>query len=180
MSKFRQLYYVSGADDPSIRMPGENYNLKLTTDGIKFYHSRIVGNSDLKSKKQFISWDNVIGVGAFHTTRHATSLGSLLGATTKTRDSKLIIRYKSSSGHAYDLIMGPMLTYSKTIDKARDAIHKKLVKLGRNEESININLESGGQKSGYLNELEKLAELRKKGVLTQQEYDAKKKQLLGL
>ena len=34
--------------------------------------------------------------------------------------------------------------------------------------------------TGYLDELEKLGELRDKGIITEEEFSAKKKQLLGL
>jgi hypothetical protein len=36
-----------------------------------------------------------------------------------------------------------------------------------------------GNESDYLDELEKLAELHEKGILTDEEFQAKKKQLLG-
>ncbi len=38
----------------------------------------------------------------------------------------------------------------------------------------------GEEEPAYLGELEKLGELRDKGILTQEEFEAKKKQLLGL
>jgi hypothetical protein len=39
---------------------------------------------------------------------------------------------------------------------------------------------SGGGEASYLEELEKLGELRDKGIITEEEFEAKKKQLLGL
>jgi hypothetical protein len=40
--------------------------------------------------------------------------------------------------------------------------------------------EVGASETSYLAELEKLGELRDKGILTEEEFEAKKKQLLGL
>jgi histidinol phosphatase-like PHP family hydrolase len=50
------------------------------------------------------------------------------------------------------------------------------------EESAGQPLEAAGAEpeEDYLAELEKLAELRDKGILTDEEFEAKKKQLLGL
>lgn len=39
---------------------------------------------------------------------------------------------------------------------------------------------SGGGEASYLEELEKLGELRDKGIITDEEFEAKKKELLGL
>jgi hypothetical protein len=39
---------------------------------------------------------------------------------------------------------------------------------------------TGGNQPDYLSELEKLSELRNQGILTEDEFNAKKKQLLGL
>jgi len=39
---------------------------------------------------------------------------------------------------------------------------------------------SGGGEDSYLEELEKLGELRDKGIITDEEFEAKKKELLGL
>ena len=39
---------------------------------------------------------------------------------------------------------------------------------------------SQGNEPAYLGELEKLGELREKGIITDEEFEAKKKQLLGL
>jgi thermostable 8-oxoguanine DNA glycosylase len=57
------------------------------------------------------------------------------------------------------------------------------------DKMTNEELEEAAEKAGvelpeeepsYLEELEKLAELRDKGVITEEEFDAKKKQLMGL
>ena len=39
---------------------------------------------------------------------------------------------------------------------------------------------TGANQPDYIAELERLAELREKGIVTEEEFDAKKKQLLGL
>lgn len=126
MSKFKRLFYISGAQDPSITKPGENFHLKLEKDGIKLYASKIWGNSDFKVKKDFIKWENVIGVEAVHSVRESTTLASLLGGSNKSVESKLAIRYKQNSGKETDLILAPMLTGTKVIDKAKNAIEKRL------------------------------------------------------
>jgi len=41
-------------------------------------------------------------------------------------------------------------------------------------------ISTGGNQSDYLSELEKLSELRNLGIITEDEFNAKKKQLLGL
>jgi len=41
-------------------------------------------------------------------------------------------------------------------------------------------VEKADAKDDYLDELERLSELREKGVITDEEFEAKKKQLLGL
>jgi hypothetical protein len=38
----------------------------------------------------------------------------------------------------------------------------------------------GGEEPSYLDELERLGSLRDQGIITDQEFEAKKKQLLGL
>lgn len=55
-------------------------------------------------------------------------------------------------------------------EKIREAIEKKRGSL----------MEEGGTKTSNLDELEKLAALRDKGIVTEEEFEAKKKQLLGL
>lgn len=61
----------------------------------------------------------------------------------------------------------------------------KLVKLAdaqKAEELINdmIRKKSTAGRSGGVDELEKLADLKKKGIITDAEFEAKKKQILGL
>lgn len=41
-------------------------------------------------------------------------------------------------------------------------------------------LETGGAKPSNLEELEKLAELKSKGIITEEEFNKKKKQILGI
>ena len=40
--------------------------------------------------------------------------------------------------------------------------------------------EAGAQDTDYLDELERLASLRDQGIISEEEFEAKKKQLLGL
>ena len=54
-------------------------------------------------------------------------------------------------------------------ERIKEAIEKKMV-----------SLREGGAKPSNLDELEKLAALRDKGIITEEEFQAKKKQLLGL
>ena len=48
------------------------------------------------------------------------------------------------------------------------------------ESSETVSAAAGGAESSYLEELEKLGELRDKGIITDEEFEAKKKELLGL
>ncbi len=48
------------------------------------------------------------------------------------------------------------------------------------DSSETVSAAAGGAESSYLEELEKLGELRDKGLITDEEFEAKKKELLGL
>ena len=50
---------------------------------------------------------------------------------------------------------------------------------GGSEPEGDVPAQEVGNESDYLDELEKLAELHEKGILTDEEFQAKKKQLLG-
>jgi hypothetical protein len=56
-----------------------------------------------------------------------------------------------------------------SFEKIKEAIEKKIV-----------SIEKGETKSSNLDELKKLAKLRDKGIITEEEFNAKKKQLLGI
>lgn len=56
-----------------------------------------------------------------------------------------------------------------SFEKIKEAIEKKIA-----------SMEKGETKSSNLDELEKLAELKDKGIITEEEFTAKKKKLLGI
>jgi hypothetical protein len=56
-----------------------------------------------------------------------------------------------------------------SFEKIKEAIEKKIA-----------SMEKGETKSSNLDELKKLAELKDKGIITEEEFTAKKKQLLGI
>ena len=59
--------------------------------------------------------------------------------------------------------------HKEEFQELKEAIEQKLEELHKPESS-----------SSHLNDLEKLAELRDKGIITEEEFNAKKKQILGL
>jgi hypothetical protein len=80
----------------------------------------------------------------------------------------------------------PALSRIRDIERDKNAIcftRRETVDFERIKEAIEkkiVSLREGGAKLSNLGELEKLAALRDKGIITEEEFQAKKKQLLGL
>ena len=63
------------------------------------------------------------------------------------------------------------------LEMAKIQVQREQVQAISNLANVNHNENSQGD---YLSQLEKLSELQKKGVITQEEFDKKRKELLGL
>jgi hypothetical protein len=63
------------------------------------------------------------------------------------------------------------------VKEAFDIINQRINAMS--QPNITVNVPSAGQPASMADELTKLADLTEKGILTQEEFDAKKKQLLG-
>ena len=51
---------------------------------------------------------------------------------------------------------------------------------GRGERAETTGAPAAASEAGYVNELERLAQLRDQGILSEEEFEAKKKQILGI
>ncbi len=117
--------------------------------------------------------------------------GMLKGEKTFPYNSIVSVQFKKASvlgeGYIQLTLMGSSGARESTINE--NSINFRWTR-NRNElfaeakEIIEQNIlktKSGGQqKNSELNDLEKLAELKQKGVITEEEFNAKKKQILGL
>lgn len=77
-------------------------------------------------------------------------------------------------------ILSPSKKISYVFLKNAPEVSKTISELITPKSKENINIKNDSDNSGNVDELKKLKELLDMGVITQEEFDAKKKQLLGL
>lgn len=189
LNRFDDLFYISGSQSTAIKQPGNMFHLKLTLKGLLLFQS--VGiHAAFTKRKDFIAWEKVIGVETVHNVGNSSfsaggaiageimlgTLGAIAGGLSggKKVDSLVIIRYKSDAGDVKDLVIS-----ARNAEKIKDKVIKQLQKRKIKLQPVEIDQDKS-LKNNYADEIEKLAILKEKGVLTQQEFEAKKKQLLGI
>ena len=93
------------------------------------------------------------------------------------------IKYVENYQEVYDKLTETLLSVKNEkdlmvdLEMAKIQVQKEQVQAISNLANVNHNENS---QSDYLSQLEKLSELQKKGVITQEEFDKKRKELLGL
>ncbi|OGH04561.1 MAG: hypothetical protein A2W22_04825 [Candidatus Levybacteria bacterium RBG_16_35_11] len=174
--------YITGI--PEIKKPTENYNLILEEKGLKLKR--------FLSREAFIEWEKISKISA-ETQGQITKglsagkaaagllllgpIGALLGAAAGTKhDNRAMyvsISYEDSDGEESALILESKKAYeiASTLIEKRKNYYKN--------NNLPLVKENHTEGANY-NDLEKLAELKDKGIITKEEFEQKKKQILGL
>lgn len=176
--------YITGI--PVIKKPTDNYNLEIESGGLKL--NRIF-NPEIH-----IKWESISKISS-ETEGQVTKglsagkaavglvllgpLGALIGAGMGTKHDNrvtfLSIIYKDDDGEENTLVLQTKKAYeiANTLILERKTYYKtNNIPLAADNQAINS--------VNNLDELEKLSELKDKGIITQEEFDQKKKQILGL
>lgn len=187
--------YVTGIG--SIKKPSKGHTLIIEKDGIKLGYplsgSALLSwdNVSKLSKPVFFKWEDISKIDSESQGEISKSLsmgkaaaglvllgplGALLGAGMKsTHDNRVMfvnIRYKDEYGETCQCIL-----QTKQAPEIANALNTERKKYYAEN---NIPFKANAEKSTDLNDLEKLAELKDKDVITAEEFEAKKKQLLGI
>jgi hypothetical protein len=149
--------------------------LKSVDKRVTLYNDRVEFNNLLGSKQETLPYGQIRAValdkhsGLAKSTAAVFTGGMSLVATNK---KTLVI----TTGAATLRLKFRAEPTSK-VKEAFDIINQRINAMS--QPNITVNVPSAGQPSSMADELTKLADLKEKGILTQEEFDAKKQQLLG-
>lgn len=185
-----QVDYVTGIG--SIKKPSKGYLLTIEKEGVKLSYplsgSALLSwdNVSKLSKPVFFKWEDILKIDSESQGEISKSLsmgkaaagllllgpiGALLGAGMRsTHDNRVMfvnIHYKDEYGETCPCILQTKqaLEITNTLNTERKKYYVE----------NNIPLKMDAEKTAGLNDLEKLAELKDKGVITAEEFEAKKK-----
>jgi hypothetical protein len=124
MAKIRGIVYLGGSQNPKLNQPGNYFNLDLSKKGLKLFYSP-TGFTSLSRRREFISWENIVGVETAHKVSEDTTFDRLLGR--KNIDSAVNIRYKRLDGKIATLELQSRFAekIKKKIDKRLSKIHSR-------------------------------------------------------
>ncbi|MFZ2663756.1 MAG: SHOCT domain-containing protein [Patescibacteria group bacterium] len=173
--------YITGI--ASINRPADNYILSVETEGIKL--------SRFTSPTALIKWVDIQKITSESQGEITKSLsigkaavglvllgplGALIGAGMRsTHDNRVMfvhVAYKDEDGEVCDCILQTKQAFeisNKLVAERKEYYRKN-----------NLSLISPAKTESNLDQLAKLAELKDRGVITTEEFELKKKQLLGL
>lgn len=175
--------YISGA--PTINKPTDNYLLDIEENGIKLWQ--------IFSKTVTINWESINKISADTSGQISKSLsgkgavaglvlfgplGGLIGAGLGSSKSILFvsIEYKDEEDEINTLILQTKQAHevANILNNERKIYYKNnnIVLSKTNKESIN--------QLNNLDQIEKLTELKDKKIISEKEFEEKKKQLLGI
>lgn len=188
MSRTFSLNYITGL--PQIKKPTKNYQLVVDLEGIRLSKS----NPFFPSPEAFLPWQQISKITSESQgsiTRSPSMgkaavgllllgpLGALVGASMGNKHDDRInyisVIYKNELGEETALIFQSNKAHeiaSKLNSVRIDSLKDSVLQLKEDKSEV--------KESDYLNELEKLAELKDKGIITTEEFEKKKKQILNL
>lgn len=156
---------------------GINLQLKSMDGVVSFFDDRIEIKSLLGGKVRDVPYGQIEAVYIDKTSGLAKGAAATmtLGASLAVTNKKTLILSTGSEKFKLDF----RRESGASINKARDFVAAKIS--AKNNPNITVNVQSPtSQGSSSTDEIIQLAELKEKGIITEEEFAAKKKQILGL
>ena len=177
-----EVTYVSGLPQyPKVKMGSASIGLNVMENHFSF---RKTGNSKDWFSDFDISYDSIMEL--YIEKRTITTAEVLLGGgndANQEQENVICIIFKADTGEELTLRVEMLtgFTIYRQAEKCREfiALLRQHGILQRLEQKKNINNGSGSNNSDILTQIEKLASLKEAGILTDEEFQEKKKTLLA-
>jgi hypothetical protein len=182
MKKYRNVEYLNGFTNSKIPKVSKGFLLEVGNQQITIWHQSFI----YSRHKEIIPFEQLVDVRSSVTQTRKTlsagkavvgtillpGVGTLIGAAMggKRKDYSLII------SHIVDNRRVDLELITKQCSQIEQVIFDTMKKNG-----LKLTTESSGEKLNmtYLEEIEKLAELRDKSIITEQEFQSQKAHILG-
>jgi hypothetical protein len=160
-----------------LKAKGIIMQLKSADKRITLYNDRVEFKNLLGSKQETLPYGQIRAVALDKHSGLAKGTAALMtgGMSLAATNKKTLIITTGAATMRLEFRAEPL----SKIKEAFDIINQRVNASGQSNITVNVPSAPTGQANSIADELTKLADLKEKGILTQEEFDTKKKQLLG-